>query len=160
MSYWAYLRGLLKPAAPVPEPEPPLPSPVLDYNSWEVVPPGEWVWPDFKPRELACKGTGRLYLRREAVVALQALRRDVGKPLVILSAYRSPEHNARVGGAKNSKHMEGHAFDVSMVGHDPHDFEAKARRHGFKGFGYYPNSNPPFMHIDMGEARSWGTRFK
>ena len=135
-------------------------APVLDYASWEMVPPSEWIWPHFTPRELACKGTGRLRIQRSAIGALQALRRDLNRPLVILSAYRSPEHNRRGGGAPNSRHMEGDAFDVVMSGHDPVEFEAAARRFGFRGFGYYPRSSPPFMHIDMGAARVWGERFR
>jgi hypothetical protein len=86
---------------------------------------------------------------------LQALRDMLGKPLIITSAYRSPEHNRNVGGAKASKHMKAIAFDVRMDNHDPHAFEAAARSVGFTGFGYYLKSG--FMHIDTGPARSWGT---
>jgi hypothetical protein len=88
---------------------------------------------------------------------LQALRVRLGKPLIIRSAYRSPEHNRAVGGARASKHMEGIAFDVAMANHDPEAFEAAARAVGFQGLGFYPRSG--FMHIDLGPARSWGERF-
>ena len=54
------------------------------------------------------------------------------------SAYRSPEHNRAVGGAKASKHLEGVAFDIAMANHDPEAFEAEARAVGFQGFGFYP----------------------
>ena len=40
---------------------------------------------------------------------LQALRDRLGKPLIVRSAYRSPEHNRDVGGAQRSKHMIGAA---------------------------------------------------
>ena len=56
--------------------------------------------------------------------------------LIVNSAYRSPEHNARVRGAKRSKHLEGTAFDISMANHDPAVFEKAARAEGFLGFGY------------------------
>jgi zinc D-Ala-D-Ala carboxypeptidase len=36
-----------------------------------------------------------------------------GKPIIISSAYRSPEVNAAVGGSKNSQHMEGKAVDFT-----------------------------------------------
>lgn len=114
-----------------------------------------WRWKSFSPRELACKGTGQVRLDPQSLDKLQALRDRLGKPLVIVSAYRSPEHNRRVGGAKNSYHMLGRAFDVSMANHDPHEFEAAARAVGFTGIGYYPKSG--FMHVDTGPARSWGT---
>ena len=73
---------------------------------------------------------------------------------MLTSAYRSPAHNKRVGGAKNSRHMQGDAFDVMMTNHDPHEFEAVARAVGFTGFGYYPKSG--FLHIDTGPERYWG----
>ena len=48
MSYWSFLRGRKQPTpAPAPEPEP---APVLEYASWELVPAGVWVWPNFRPR--------------------------------------------------------------------------------------------------------------
>jgi hypothetical protein len=89
--------------------------------------------------------------------ALQALRDALGKPLIVRSAYRSPEHNRAVGGAPRSKHMDGTAFDIAMSNHDPVAFEAAAREVGFLGFGFYPRSN--FIHIDLGPARQWGDPF-
>ena len=127
------------------------------YTHWRDVPASAWRWPNFSPAEIACRGTGKLLINEPALDALQALRVRLGKPFIIRSAYRSPEHNRAVGGAKASKHMEGVAFDVAMANHDPEAFEAAARAIGFKGFGFYPRSG--FMHIDLGPARSWGERF-
>jgi hypothetical protein len=124
------------------------------YAHFSQVDMKEWRWPSFSPREIACKGTGELVVDDQALDLLQALRERLGKPLILTSAYRSPAHNKRVGGAKNSRHMQGDAFDVRMDNHDPHEFEALARMIGFTGFGYYPKSG--FMHIDTGTARSWG----
>lgn len=117
-----------------------------------------WRWPNFSPRELACKGTGLLMVDESALDCLQSLRDRLGRPMLITSAYRSPEHNRRVGGAPNSLHMRGIAFDVRMDNHDPQEFEAAARACGFTGFGYYARSG--FMHIDTGPARSWGEPFR
>ena len=128
---------------------------IRTYAHYSKVPPAEWPWQSFSPREIACKGTGKLTIDTEAMDMLQRLRTNLGKPLILTSAYRSPEHNRKVGGAKASKHMECVAFDVRMDNHDPHTFEAAARAAGFSGFGYYPKSG--FMHIDTAEPRSWGT---
>ena len=127
----------------------------MRYSSWQMVPANTWRWPSFSPREIACKGTGSIRVNEEALNKLQALRNLLNKPLILTSAYRSPEHNKKVGGAKNSRHMQGDAFDVRMDNHDPHEFERAARAVGFTGFGYYPKSG--FMHIDTGPARTWGT---
>jgi zinc D-Ala-D-Ala carboxypeptidase len=118
------------------------------FAHWHDVPATAWRWPNFSPAEIACRGTGKLLVNEAALDALQALRKRLGKPLIVRSAYRSPEHNRSVGGAKASKHMDGIAFDVAMANHDPEAFEAAARTIGFKGFGFYPRSG--FIHIDLG----------
>jgi hypothetical protein len=125
------------------------------YAHFSQVPMADWRWNSFSPREIASKGEGEIIIDEQALDKLQKLRDALGKPLVLTSAYRSPAHNKRVGGAKNSRHMQGDAFDVRMENHDPHAFEMAARAAGFTGFGYYPKSG--FMHIDTGPARSWGT---
>jgi zinc D-Ala-D-Ala carboxypeptidase len=110
------------------------------YSHWRDVPAAAWRWPNFSPAEIACRGTGKLLVNTAALEKLQALRAALAKPLIIRSAYRSPEHNRAVGGARASKHMEGVAFDVAMANHDPEAFEAAARAVGFQGFGFYPRS--------------------
>jgi hypothetical protein len=74
------------------------------YDHWRDVPAAAWRWPNFSPAEIACRGTGKLLVNEAALDALQALRTALAKPLIIRSAYRSPEHNRAVGGAKASKH--------------------------------------------------------
>ena len=132
-------------------------DPIRTFRHYSEVPERIWRWKNFSPAEIACRGTGQLKLVPEALDKLQALRDRLGKPLIVRSAYRSPEHNRAVGGAKASKHMDGIAFDIAMANHDPVAFEVAAREVGFLGFGYYPRSG--FMHIDLGPARSWGEKF-
>ena len=127
------------------------------YDHWRDAPDSAWLWPNFSPAEIACRGTGRLLVNEPALDKLQALRDQLGKPLIVRSAYRSPEHNRAVGGATRSKHMDGAAFDITMTNHDPVAFEAAARKAGFLGFGFYPRSG--FIHVDIGPARQWGERF-
>ena len=50
---------------------------------------------------------------------LQVLRDEVKKPIKITSGYRSPEHNAKVGGVKSSKHITGQAADIKVEGYTP-----------------------------------------
>jgi zinc D-Ala-D-Ala carboxypeptidase len=83
-------------------------------------------WPNFSPAEIACRGTGKLLIDVPALDKLQALRDRLGKPLVVRSTYRSPEHNRAVGGATRSKHLDGAAFDIAMANHDPVAFEGEA----------------------------------
>jgi hypothetical protein len=132
-------------------------DPVKTYRHWRDVPARIWRWPNFSPAEIACRGTGKLLINAPALDKLQSLRDRLGKPLIIRSAYRSPEHNRRVGGTTRSKHMAGAAFDIAMSNHDPVAFEAAARAVGFLGFGFYPRSG--FIHVDLGPTRLWGERF-
>jgi len=97
------------------------------YTHWRDVPKTAWRWPNFSPAEIACRGTGKLLVNEAALDKLQALRLRLGKPLIVLSAYRSPEHNRAVGGARASKHMQGIAFDIAMANHDPEAFELQHR---------------------------------
>ena len=127
------------------------------YDHWRDVPVSSWRWPNFSPAEIACRGTGKLLINEPALDKLQALRDRLGKPLIVRSAYRSPEHNRAVGGATRSKHLDGAAFDIAMANHDPVAFEAAAREVGFLGLGFYPRSG--FIHVDLGPARQWGERF-
>lgn len=50
---------------------------------------------------------------------LEEVRKVLGKPVVINSAYRSPEVNAAVKGSKNSQHMVGCAADIKVPGMTP-----------------------------------------
>ena len=127
------------------------------HRHWRDVPESAWRWRNFSPAEIACRGTGKLLVNEPALDRLQALRDRLGKPLIVRSAYRSPEHNRAVGGAGRSKHLDGAAFDIAMANHDPVAFEAAAREVGFLGFGFYPRSG--FIHVDLGPARQWGERF-
>lgn len=127
------------------------------YSHWKEVPQGEWHWPNFKPEEIACKGSGSILVVPEALDKLQKLRDIIGKPLVINSAYRSPSHNKEVGGSPNSQHLFGIAFDISLEGHNRDDITAVAEHVGFIGIGQYNH----FIHLDTRlEKARWDFRGK
>ena len=72
---------------------------------------------DFSVADFACKdGTAVPPSCRDAVWRLaenlQVLRDDLGACIYINSAYRSPSHNAVVGGVENSEHVKGMAVDL------------------------------------------------
>lgn len=58
---------------------------------------------------------------KELAANLQVLRDHLGKPIRINSAYRSPAHNAKIGGAKKSQHLLGTAADIVVVGQSPRE---------------------------------------
>lgn len=49
----------------------------------------------------------------ELMRVLNILRHLVGCPIIVNSAFRSPEVNAAVGGVENSKHLSGLAADIT-----------------------------------------------
>jgi hypothetical protein len=68
--------------------------------------------PNFVLSEVARTSSGRYaVVQRHAIDRLQDLRDALGV-LVVNSGYRSPAHNATVGGATWSRHMYGDAFDL------------------------------------------------
>jgi hypothetical protein len=134
-----------------------MPDPIRTFRHFRDVPDTLWRWPNFSPAEIACRGTGKLLIDEPALDKLQALRNRLGKPLILRSAYRSPEHNRAVKAALQSKRMLGAAFDIVMLNHDPVAFEVAAREVGFLGFGTYPRSG--FIHVDLGPTRVWGAPF-
>jgi hypothetical protein len=112
----------------------------------------KWRWKYFTRDELKCKATGELVINEDALDKLELMREIMGASLKINSAYRSPAHNKKIGGAKNSMHVQGRAFDVSNKGHNPVALYQAALQAGFTGFGFYRT----FLHVDTGKRRSWG----
>ena len=78
---------------------------------------------------------------------LEPIRQQFG-PLTITSGYRSPEHNAEVGGASGSKHLLGQAADIAATD----DMQIKIAAFATSlpklgGFGIYPGSG--LVHVDI-----------
>lgn len=98
-------------------------------------------------------------VQKELIVRLNAVRSRFGKPIIVNSGYRSPEHNAKVGGVPNSQHVKGTAADIR-----PEDLKDlpelqkicdEMNPHG--GVGYYDT----FCHVDVrGEKARWDNRCK
>lgn len=107
-----------------------------------------WRWPHFSPRELACKCGGRFcdgeYWHDPSFLdSLEALRRRVGRPLMVNSGHRCAGWNVEIGGAPQSRHLE-IAVDISLIGHDRFALLAAAEQLGFTGIGLGRN----FLHLD------------
>lgn len=93
-----------------------------------------------------------------AETSFAALQAAWGRPLRVTSAKRSPEENERVGGAKNSQHLHGNAFDIDVSDlsqGERLDLIRQARAAGFRGIGVYNNA----LHFDVGPDRAWGSDY-
>ena len=123
----------------------------LAYDHFEHVPPEEWPWANFSPREMACSHTGQVFLRKPSMDRLQAVRNAYGKPMVITSAYRSPTHpiEARKK-TKSGAHTTGQAFDVLCSGENAFHIARIAFAHSFTGIGVNQinDHDQRFLHLD------------
>jgi len=56
---------------------------------------------------------------KELAENLEVLRLHLSQSIYISSGYRSPDHNAKIGGSKNSSHVNGKAADIKVSGFTP-----------------------------------------
>jgi len=78
-----------------------------------------------------------------------------GEAVPLISGHRTAEHNAAVGGADKSQHLDGRALDLDVSKLSPErraELIKMASAMGFTGIGVYANS----MHLDTGPLRAWG----
>jgi len=87
----------------------------------------------------------------ELAESLQELREILNSPIRINSAYRSLQHNSKIGGSTNSQHLFGKAADIVVKGKTPSQvatmiklliLEGKMKQ---GGIGVYDN----FTHYDV-----------
>ncbi len=113
--------------------------------------------------ELSCKDRGRtpyplVFIRDGRAATLSALFEQVrsllgGQPLTVLSGYRTPEHNRKIGGSPDSQHVQGRALDVAhptLLPRQVVDLVKQAKAAGalplLGGLGLYEKAG--FVHID------------
>ena len=116
------------------------------------------VTPNFTVEEFHCH-SGEPYPSlwvverlRPLCLVLERLREELGhRPISILSGYRTPFHNAAIGGAKQSQHMAGRAADITVDGVEPSAVHAallalfRAGTIEIGGLGFYPG----WVHVDV-----------
>lgn len=106
---------------------------------------------NFLAEEFTCNHCGKSS-PRGTPPSLLAILEDIrihfnDSGVVVMSGYRCPEHNARVGGAKHSQHLLGTAADIRVVGASPQQVQAYLhKKYPMKyGIGSYQT----FTHIDV-----------
>jgi len=77
--------------------------------------------PNFSLHEFKCRdGTDvpEEFMENVQLLAenLQVLRDEIGVPIRVISGYRSPKYNVRIGGARRSQHMIAKAADIIIPG--------------------------------------------
>lgn len=114
---------------------------------------------NFKSIEFDCKGKNcRCIVTRvdsKLVRKLQVLRNRAGKSVSINSGNRCKTHNAVVGGATSSYHLNttGKAADIVVSGMSPAAVAKLAQEIGFTGIGCYTGKQGYFVHVDTRPKR-------
>ena len=108
---------------------------------------------NFKIREFRCKDdSDKILIDVDfAKKFLQKVRDHFGAPVTINSAYRTATYNKKIGGATNSYHVKGQAFDIVVKGHTPLEVAKYAQKLGIKGIIQYNT----FVHIDSRSKKYW-----
>ena len=131
-------------------------KPMVEINAYSKAKDGgEKLSTNFKVAEFACKdGSDAVLAAPRLVMVLQSIRSHFGAAVTIHSAYRTPQYNAKVGGAAHSQHCYGTAADISVKGRTPAQVAAYAREimPDWGGVGIYAKQG--FTHIDVRETRA------
>ena len=114
--------------------------------------------PHFRVREFACRdGTDEVKIDPALVELLEQIRCAAGGAVTVNSGYRTPDYNARVGGARYSQHVQGTAADITVAGVSPLLAGQMAEYYlGSRGgIGVYQT----FTHVDTRAGRArWDQR--
>ena len=102
----------------------------------------------FKPSEFDSPdllGSGKEKMQYVFVSKLDRIRARCGFPLLVNSGYRTPKHNARVGGVDSSAHTRGYAADIRAKSPRTRDkIVRSAIEEGIKRIGIGAN----IVHLD------------
>jgi hypothetical protein len=95
------------------------------FATTSAIPSGFWRWPHFSPTELIDRVDGSLVVVPAFLDLLESLRAQVGFPLPISSAYRTPAHNVEVSSTKSptGAHTLGLAVDLAIAGSEPRAYQ-------------------------------------
>lgn len=112
----------------------------------------------FSPAELRCHcgncdSTG-FEMRPQTMEKFEKLREITQLPLIISSAYRCPEHNARVSSTGlDGPHTTGQALDLTCSSQVAYRIIKIALDLGFTGIGVCQTGPNRFIHLDDIEGK-------
>jgi len=112
---------------------------------------------DYKPKKQSLTGGGVKWVASSGCLdgSLKGVVYQVASnygPVTVSSTCRSKSHNARVGGAKRSKHLTGDAVDFRVHGNVSATYAFLRSSGSVGGLKHYGGG---LFHIDNGDRRSW-----
>lgn len=109
----------------------------------------ERVSKHFRRREFACRcGCGASDVSIALLEVLERIREHFDSPVTITSGRRCTKHNAKVGGAPGSQHLQGTAADIQVPGVTPETLYSVLSGWYPRslGLGLYPGR---WVHVDV-----------
>lgn len=126
----------------------------MAINAYSLAKDGTtYISKNFRVREFACKdGSDPVFIDDDLVGVLQQIRDHFGKAVTITSAFRTANHNKKVGGATYSQHCYGKAADIKVSGVAPSKVAeyVETLMPNTGGIGRYST----FTHVDVRATKS------
>lgn len=110
-------------------------------------------WEFFSDSELSCKcgcGRGAAEMDPRFMAKIVTLRRRIGLPFVVTSAFRCADHNERVSRTKSrtGPHTMGQAMDFLCTGQMAWAIMPLIGAYGFRGVGFQLAGGNKYIHLD------------
>ncbi len=114
----------------------------------------DWAkYPNFSPKELACKHCGAEGITGEMMDILQSIRTDMGIPIFLSSGYRCVKHPVEQEKDRPGEHTFGMAVDILCYGLKALHIIKLAQHYDVKRIGVHQkgNANGRFVHIGIAD---------
>lgn len=84
--------------------------------------------------------------------ALQQVRQQFGKPMIVTSGYRAPAHPVEAAKPRPGEHTLGRAVDVAVSGADALNLLTIAVNHKLNRIGVKQHGSARYLHLGMSSA--------
>lgn len=110
-------------------------------------------YPNFSYNELRCKQTKKCKMNPQFMETLQKIRNDFGKPMIISSGFRAPEHTIERAKVQPGEHSYGCCVDVLVWGEDAVKLIQLTLNHDITRIGVSQKGvvSGRFIHIGYGD---------
>lgn len=116
-------------------------------------------YPNFTPKELACKHCGADGIQPEMMDILQSMRDELEKPIFLSSGYRCVKHPVEQEKDKPGEHTFGFAIDIICHSDRALQFIKMAQSRDINRIGVHQKGNYNGRFIHLGIADKYNLAF-
>ena len=133
---------------------------MIEFEHHTLVKPDQWRWPKFTPEEIADSTTGAIRIDPDFLDWLSDVRRIFDQPMIVTSAYRTPQHQESISGLRTGSHVDGQAADIHVFGESAHKLLRVASGMGVLGIGVQQTGvrRSRYLHLDRWTKAPAGVR--